>query len=84
MTEPQPDSSPREVILYPLPGSKILPLAFTRDHVLAHEGPCGERVRCWRPECLAHWGDIATVEVLPSGERLARCHGARHAMAAAS
>lgn len=67
-------------LIYPDPSSDVLPLTFDRDHPLRHDGPCGRRIRCWRPECLAEFGDMATVEVLPrSSLWLARCHGGRHA-----
>ena len=46
--------------------------------ILRHAGPCGRRVPCFRAECRAEFGDYATVEVLPNGTRLARCHGARY------
>lgn len=45
---------------------------------LRHNGRCGQRVACWRPEC-ADWAKAGyrTVEILPSGERIAYCHGTR-------
>lgn len=43
---------------------------------LVHQGPCGRRERCWRPECLERFGSYATVETLRDGTRLAYCHRA--------
>lgn len=31
---------------------------------LTHEGPCGPRIPCWRPECRATFSDYRTVEIL--------------------
>ena len=45
--------------------------------LLRHEGPCGRREACWRPACREAWPGYRTVEVLPDGEVIARCHGTR-------
>jgi hypothetical protein len=42
---------------------------------IRHDGPCGEREECWRPECGAFAAaGYRTVEVLVDGTRLAYCH----------
>jgi hypothetical protein len=53
------------------------PRPESTPRVIRHDGPCGRRVRCWRPECRARFGELATVEVLATGEWLAYCHGTR-------
>ncbi len=40
---------------------------------LRHDGPCGRRVRCFRAECRAEFGDVATLEIL-AVVALAFCH----------
>ena len=45
-----------------------------RSEEIRHEGPCGQRVACDRPEC-ADWKGFRTIEELPDGRRLAYCHG---------
>jgi hypothetical protein len=42
-----------------------------------HDGACGTREECWRPECRAEFPGYATVEVMPDSEVIARCHGGR-------
>lgn len=44
---------------------------------LRHNGPCGTREACWRPDCRAAFPGLRTVEVLPDGERLCYCHRSR-------
>lgn len=44
---------------------------------LRHSGPCGRRIRCWRPDCQERFGEARTVEILPTGEWLAFCHRTR-------
>lgn len=53
------------------------PPTATRQ-LLRHDGPCGIREQCWRAECRAEFGDVATVErFLDTGDIIARCHGSR-------
>lgn len=44
---------------------------------MRHPGPCGKRERCPRPECRERFGDYKTVEVLPNGVLIYRCHNVR-------
>jgi hypothetical protein len=61
MHVPRPDSAPRSPRSQPLP----------------HAGVCGPRIVCHRPECLAAYPGLATVEIV-AGHYLARCHGLTH------
>jgi hypothetical protein len=43
---------------------------------IQHDGLCGWREQCWRPECRAEFGEYQTVERWPdTGRIIARCHG---------
>jgi hypothetical protein len=44
---------------------------------LRHEGLCGRRDFCWRPECRVDFRGYRTIEVLPDGEVIAHCHRSR-------
>jgi hypothetical protein len=44
---------------------------------LIHNGPCGRRELCWRPECQSTFGPLRTVEVLSTGDAIAYCHRSR-------
>lgn len=44
---------------------------------LRHEGYCGSREECWRPECRAEFRGYRTIEILPDGEVIAFCHRGR-------
>lgn len=42
-----------------------------------HDGPCGPRAQCWRPQCRVANGAYRTVE-FAGGLIVAHCHGAIH------
>lgn len=44
---------------------------------LRHNGPCGYREACWRPDCRAAFPGYLTIETLASGEVIAYCHRTR-------
>lgn len=46
-----------------------------RRTAIRHDGPCGERRRCYRPECREANRGYATVEILPDIV-IFRCHAA--------
>jgi hypothetical protein len=50
------------------------PTGASRLGTLRHTGPCGRRVRCWRPSCRDANADYRTLEVV-GGKVLAYCHG---------
>lgn len=40
-----------------------------------HEGDCGVREFCWRPECVEQFPGYRTIERWPdTGDIIARCH----------
>jgi hypothetical protein len=40
---------------------------------IRHLGPCGQRRRCYRPECREAFGDYPTIELV-GGRMIAYCH----------
>lgn len=69
----------REVMAVTTPLSDSAPRSL-RPQAIPHPGlPCGPKVPCHRPACLAAFPGIATVEVLSGGRLfIARCHQLTH------
>lgn len=53
--------------------SKRTPTSIYRPALIRHDGACGRRLSCFRPECRERFGSYLTLEILPD-RAIAYCH----------